>query len=38
MVSAAIADARSRTDAMATAAGVHLGPVVRVVDLATSNR
>lgn len=36
--SAAIQDARSRAEAMATAAGARLGPVVRVVDLSASSR
>jgi uncharacterized protein len=36
--SAAIADARTRAAAMANAAGVHLGPVVRVVDISASSR
>lgn len=34
----AIADARSRAQAMATAAGVKLGPVISVSDLSTSSR
>jgi uncharacterized protein len=36
--SLAIADARSRAGAMASAAGVKLGSVVRIVDIATSSR
>jgi uncharacterized protein YggE len=36
--SAAIADARSRAEAMAGAAGVHLGPIVRVADMTISSR
>ena len=36
--SLAIADARSRAQAMASAAGVKLGPVVRISDLSTYSR
>ncbi|HKW60126.1 MAG TPA: SIMPL domain-containing protein [Candidatus Dormibacteraeota bacterium] len=36
--SQAIADARSRAEAMASAAGVKLGPVMRVVDLSSYSR
>lgn len=36
--SAAIADARSKAQAMASAAGVKLGPVVRVSDVSSSYR
>jgi len=36
--SLAVADARSRAEAMASAAGVRLGPVVRVSDLSTVSR
>ena len=36
--SAAIADAKSKAEAMASAAGVKLGQVVRIVDLSTYSR
>ncbi len=36
--SLAIADARSRAQAMASAAGVRLGPVIAISDLSTSSR
>ena len=36
--SLAISDARSRAQAMASAAGVKLGPVIRISDLSTSSR
>jgi uncharacterized protein len=36
--SLAIADARSKADAMASAAGVHVGQVLRISDLSASSR